>query len=449
MLNTGGRSRWPRVIQRLPRPYPTTGASREQRRGMHLIWWDGILASAAGAFINEFVSLYMLALGASSTTVGLRATVNSAASLAAPLLGAWLVARFQRRKVWVLLGPGGLARLTVLLMAGIPLVAQGQTAVILFMALFAIQAFAGAVGQPAWNSILGDIVPLPVRGRYMGSKMMFNNIAVTVMLPIAGWLIARIGGVSGYQVSWLIAALIGFVATSTYWRVPEVVATGGVRTDSGGGLRAGWGAVLRDRRFLLFCVINFVWTFGIQLSAPYFTVHMSEDLGFSADTIAYIATVTTIFNVLALRFAGELVDRFGAPRMTAVSMLLVPLMPMLWIIARTPLHVGLVKIYGFLAWAGFRVATTPLILMLARDEHRSHYVAVFNTVNGVANMLGALPAAWLYANLGFSANLLASAGGRLLGGLLFVCQLRSGAFASRRAEREKVRSDAAAPAAGG
>ncbi|NLD71100.1 MAG: MFS transporter, partial [Chloroflexi bacterium] len=331
-----------RLVRRLTNVDATDHATPEQQQGMRMLWLDGILASASTAFYAEFVVLYMLALGASATVIGLRASINGAAALAAPMIGAYLVARSGARKRWVLWGPGGVSRLALLAMAAVPLVFRGPAAVWGFVALLSLQAFASAVGMPAHHSLLGDVVPLPIRGRFMGAGMMFNSIAAVLVLPVAGFLVARIGGLSGYQVLWLLAALAGLGATAMYWRIPEPPSEEGAATQGGplGGLREAWGSLRGNRPFLLFCGINFLWTVGINISGPFFTVHMVEGLGFSADTIAYLATFTTLFNVVALRLAGGLVDRHGAPKMTAIAMLLVPLMPLLWVFASTPVHIG-------------------------------------------------------------------------------------------------------------
>lgn len=436
-MSIGLRQLWRRGRQ-AANFYPTNGTTDGQRRGMLMMWWDGIVSAISGSFNADFVVIYMLALGASSASIGMRMSINSAASLAAPLLGAWLVERTGRRKRWVLLGGGGIGRVVLLLTAAIPFLLEGNAAVNAFVALAAIQAFAGTVSVPAANSLLGDVVPVPIRGRYLGAQMMATNLARMACVPLAGWLIKQVGGVSGYQVAWFMAALIGFVATSFYARIPEpesVEGRHGVgRTPS--GLATGWRVFVADRRFVLFCVINFVWTFGIHISAPFFTVHMVENLGFEVDTIALLATVSTVVNIVAYRIMGNLVDRKGPALMTALSMLLVPLMPLLWILARTPLHVAMVQSYGNLAWSGFRVAATPLILLLTPPEQRSRYVAIFNTINGLATVLGPLPASWIYANWGFTANLIISAVGRGLGGLLFLWLLtRVGLEGSAQAGR--------------
>lgn len=426
-MRKGVRQLWRRGKQAVT-SYPTEGTTGEQRRGMLMLWWDSIVSSVSGSFYTDFIVIYMLALGASSASIGVRTSINSAASLAAPLLGAWLVERTGLRKRWVLLGGGGLGRVALLGMAAIPFFLDGNAAISAFVALAAIQAFAGTVSIPAANSLLGDVVPVPIRGRYLGAQMMATHLARLACVPLAGWLIKQVGGVTGYQVAWFVAALTGFVATGFYARIPEPESSEGRRVSgtTPAGFARGWRVFVADRRFVLFCAINFVWTFGIQVSGPFFTVHMVEGLGFEVDTIALLATVTTVVSVVAYRVMGNMVDRRGPALMTAISMLLVPLMPLLWILARTPLHVVLVQSYGNLAWAGFRVAATPLILLLTPPEQRSRYVAIFNTINGLGMVLGPLPASWIYAHWGFTANLVISAAVRALGGVMFFWLLKRG-----------------------
>ncbi len=412
----------PKMLRRIPAFYPTTDTTAAQRRGMKMLWWNNIIASLSGSLYGDFVVLYMLALGASASSVGLRSSINSAAALAAPLLGAWLVERTHKRKFWVVLWPGGVSRSILLLLACLPFVFQGQIAVNVFVLLIAIQAFSDTLSGPAANSLFGDILPRPLRGRFIGAQMIASNIVRMATVPLAGWLIKSVGGISGYQLAWLLAALVGFCATSFYARIPEPATIEG-QDQQGGALQGfieGWRVFARDRRFVLFCAMEFIWNFGISLAGPFFQVHMVKDLGFGVDTIANLVMVTTPVNIIALRLAGELVDRKGALPVMRVSMLIVPFLPIVWIFARVPWHVALVQCYGFISWAGYHVAVTPLILTITPPAYRSRYIAILNTINSVAAILAPLIAGWVYTNWGFTANGILSGVGRGLGGLLFL-----------------------------
>ncbi len=419
---------WRLVLQAVTTPYPTTGTTDEQRRGMQMLWWDTLFSAMSIAFVTDFETLYLLALGADSGTIGARASIVAGAALLAPLVGAWLVSRSGRRKIWVLLNGGGINRIALLASALAPfLFVRPEAAVTYVLVLTAMRSFANSVTIPPFNSLFGDLVPPPIRGRMMGIRMMASGAVTVLMLPIAGWLIESIGGTRGYQTTLVIASVLGLTATAFYARIPEIRGEESAR-QAEGGFAQGLKVFARDRGFILFCVINFIWTLGIQVSGPFFSVYMVEDLGFGVDTVALLATVSTIFSALAVRVAGTLIDRHGAQRVTMIGMLLVPLMPVAWIFAQTPLEVGLAKVYGVLAWAGVNVAAMPLILQISPARYRSQYIAIFNTINGIAAVLGPMPAAWLYANYGFRTNLALSAAGRGLGALLFLVASLRGLF---------------------
>ena len=49
-------------------------------------------------------------------------------------------------------------------------------------------------------------------------------------------------------------------------------------------------------------------------------------------------------------------------------------------------------------------------------------------INSIANALGPIPASWVYSHYGFTTNLILSAVGRGLGGVLFLILLLRGGF---------------------
>jgi MFS family permease len=298
----------------------------------------------------------------------------------------------------------------------------GKGASLALVILFALQGFGANISMPAWSSLFANIVPLSIRGRYMGLRMMATNVLAVGIVPLAGWMIRRIGGIVGYQTSFILAAMAGLIATLCYARIPEKVATldAGEGDVDGASFFEGLRFFAQSKPFIWFCLINWIWNLGIQISGPFFSVHMVETLGFKVDTISLIATVSTVFNIIAVRIAGPLVDRKGAAKVTVVSMLLVPLMPVGWIFATTPLQVIAVRAYGFIAWAGFHVAATPLILHITPPRYRSQFIAYFGTINSIAAIVGPLIASWIYTNYGFTTNLTLSAAGRGLGALLFL-----------------------------
>ncbi len=409
-------------------PYPIAGTTAQQREGIKFLWWDLLFANISVAFYAEFVTLFILELGGTSGMIGTMSSFNSAMTLLGPLIGAMLVARSGKRKVWVVLGSGGLGRLTLLLSAVVPLLFDGLTAVIVVIVLMCIRSLAGSISGPPAQSLQGDIFPPGIRSRWNSLAMVTGSVITVGVVPLAGFIIRFISGAAGYQTTMLLAAVLGFVATWFYSQIPEPESAerqSNSRTKAKGG---GWAAFLSDRRFLLYCGVQFVWQFGIQISGPFFTVYMREGLGFSVDTIALLATATAVVNIFALAMAGKLVSDKNYAKMTAIGMLLVPFMPLSWYFAHSAWGVLGAKAYGVIAWACVHVAGLPLILSITPREHRAQFIALANAVSAIAAIIVPIPAGWIYAAYGFRVNLLLSAAGRGVAALMFLAMYLRGAF---------------------
>ncbi|MCE5258512.1 MAG: MFS transporter [Chloroflexi bacterium] len=419
---------WVYLKTELVQPYPVSGCTSSQRAGMKWMWWDAIFATISASFYGDFVNLFLLELGARDFQIGLLSSIASAAAILGPLLGAWLVERSHKRKLWVLVGPGGGFRIAFFFIAALPFVMHGASAVTAFIVLYTLQSFASSLGMPAWNSLFADVVPIHVRGRYLGSSLTMSFVARLAIVPIAGVLVQSVGGLRGYQLVWLLAGLTGFIATTFYARIPEPPSQEVASEGAFGSLLGSLRVFAHDSRFLQYCVVTFVWNFGIQLAGPYFSVYQVQILGFSVDTIAFILTIASIVAAIVVRIAGELVDRFGAVKLMGVSMVLVPIIPVLWLLGRTPLQITVIQCIAEVAWAGFRVASTPLLLLLAPTEQRSRYIAANNIIASLALVLGPLPAGWLYSRYGFHTNLVVSAGGRALAAVLFILLVTLGSM---------------------
>jgi MFS family permease len=408
-------------------PYPIAGTTAQQREGIKYLWWDLLFANMSVAFYAEFVTLFILELGGTSGMIGTMSSFNNAMTLLGPLIGAMLVARTGKRKIWVVLSSGGLGRLTLALSAVVPLLFNGLTAVIIVIVLMCIRSLAGSISGPPAQSLQGDVFPPGIRSRWNSLAMVAGNVIVVGVVPLAGYIIRLISGAAGYQVTMLIAAVLGFVATWFYAQIPEPESaerSSKAQAKSRGGLAL----FLGDRRFLLYCGVQFVWQFGIQISGPFFTVHMRENLGLSVDTIALLATATAVVNVFALTAAGRLVNDRNYAKMTALGMLLVPFMPLAWYLAQSAWGVLAAKAYGVVAWACVHVAGLPLILSITPREHRAQFIALANAVSAIAAIIVPIPAGWIYEAYGFRANLLLSAAGRGVAALMFLAMYLRGAF---------------------
>jgi hypothetical protein len=219
----GGRlaARWRRLAQELVIGGWADHISLSIARNLRWFWFDGVFARSSEVIVTTFFPLFLLALGASRAQIGL---VSSLSSLSAALLllpGATLVERWGHRKQAVVCSGGGVSRITLLLLALLPLVLSGPAAITLVIALAVIRIAFNYLSLPAWVSLTADMVPLQWRGRYLAFRNLSMEVSGMVTIFLMGYLIARWGGVGGYQLAIGIAFVIGTAATYCFARLDE------------------------------------------------------------------------------------------------------------------------------------------------------------------------------------------------------------------------------------
>ncbi|MBN1875469.1 MAG: MFS transporter [Anaerolineae bacterium] len=399
--------------------FATRGVHPQYHRGMKMFWWDSLLATMSGAFVDTYTSLYALALGATNTQIGALASASSFLSALSPLPGAALVRKLGRRKP-LIVGVSIFFRTLILLAALTPLFFSGQTAVYIVIALFALRAGLGNLIHPAWVSMTGDVVPIQHRGTYFSARNTVMALASMVLVPLAGLLIDRIGPPRGYQWSLSLAFAVGLCSSYAYSRIPEGAPVAGNEEK-----RVSFWHVLRsNREFLNFTLIMLLWTFAVQVAGSYFSVYQIQGLGSTPRLVGTLTTVSSLSGLVGQRFWGRIVDRRGSRWVMTLCALLIPVVPWIWVLLTRPWHVIFVSLPGGFLWAGFNIASFNLLLELPdqklRTQASASYATVVNTASIVAPLLGGI----VIDHWGYRWDFALSGVLRFTAGVLFMLLLR-------------------------
>jgi MFS family permease len=404
-------------------PYDGDGKPLDGRERRRLSWVEGAVSSISESFVTSFANPYALSLGATNSQIGLLSSLSSLCAAIGLLPGARLGEQVRSRKRLLILANGGAARLVLFLMALAPLVLPANQAVLIFIVLFAARSFISMLGFPAWSSMLADMVPLPIRGRYLSARNMGIAAAALVVTPLAGAMIQRIGQPTGYQVSFLIAGVIGLLATALFARIHEPLRAVAHKDEleiDGSVIRQ-----LRARpRFMAFAVVSCLLNFAVTIAGPYFTVYMVRDLGATPFQIGVFATVEAATSIIGLRMWGRLNDRHGPAWVIRITGFLLPLMPLVWLVIPGPWFVIIINVMSGLIWSGNGLAGFNLLLNLAPTHHRERYLA-FNQLGVYAGAAaGPLLGSLLVGVVAIKGLFVISTVGRLLVALLFLLTVR-------------------------
>ena len=392
------------------------------QKSLRWYYFDGVLAASQEAINATYLTLYVLALGATKAEIGL---MTSLASLGAMLLlmpGAMLAERAPSRKWVVVLSGGGVTRLAILGLALLPFFAGGPTAVALAIVFKIFMDGFANLANPAWTTLTADLVPIAMRGRFFGNRNMVMSGAGMLVTLLAGQIItAAVSPLAGYQTVYGLAFLFGAGATFCFSHINETSLARAVAADQprdSFNLATVFQTLRADRTFMAYCLSQMVWNFSLAVSAPFFSVFQADVLKSTPFIIGFQAIASSLSGLPAMPLFGRLNDRWGARKLAIVTGFVIPFLPMFWLLVQSPWQPTPINMIGGVMWAGYGLANFNLLLSISDPQKRARYTAIFQISVMLSAALGSAAGGFIIQHIGYSAMFLTSGIGRLLGNLL-------------------------------
>lgn len=395
---------------------PTDSLESKTRQNLYWFWFDGFFASAGDSIPGNYMTLYVLALGASRGQIGLMSSLSSMTAALLLLPGAMLVERVGHRKIITLLTGGG-ARLVVVLLALLPFVFSGPALIPLAIALSVLRDGFNNLSYPAWLALTADMVPLNIRGRYFASRNFAMGISSTSITLLAGELITRLQ-FFGYQLAFLAAGSLGFASTYSFAHLndPDPEPAGETARLS---LRALIGEMRGLPAFMALASAAALWNFSLNISGPFFNVYLVENLQATATQVGFLSIVSNFANLLAQPRIGVLADRWGSWRLQLAAGLFIPLLPLFWLFTTSPWHVIPINLISGVLWGAYNMASFNLLLIITPAKQRARYSALYQIIVFLSLSIGAAAGGVIIEIWGYEAGFIISAAGRLLGAICF------------------------------
>ncbi|MFN8476109.1 MAG: MFS transporter [Anaerolineae bacterium] len=412
--------------------------SSEKHRGLRLFLLDGVLWNISDSFVLAYQTLYVLALGGSTAQVGQMTAITNLAGAAALMPGAWVSEMFGRRKTLIIAFGGIVSRLPLLLLAMLPLAFTGQAAIYAAMVLLAIRLFGDNFAKPAWTSFTADLIPLRLRGSYFSTRNFAMAGAAFVTVPLFGILIRNLGGLTGYQVSWLLVFIAAAASTVAFAFIKDTPSTAPRASTS---LKEIAGEMLAERPFVAFTAVTLIWNLALQLAGPFFNVYLVQDMGASAALVGIVTAVNSVSGLVGQRWFGRYYSRLGDMGIFRITGLVIPALPVMWAVISAPWQVGIINGIGGFMWAGYNLAQFNLLLALTPAKGRERFTAVYQTAVFLPAFFAPLIGAWLADMLGFRLVFIMSGAGRLLATLLFIYLISARSRAKKETQNAADSSD--------
>ena len=388
-------------------------------RNLRWYWFDGLFSAANDNIYLIYLSVYILALGATRTQIGLLSSLSSLSAALMLLPGAFLVERFGHRKQFTIIFGGGIARLMIFLISIAPLLVDAPGIVWFAIAIAVTRDAFAYLAFPGWMSITGDIVPLEGRGRYFGSRNFIMAIAGMLTTVLIGELITRTGSPLGYQIAMGIAFLFGMVGTYSFGQIVDPQGNRPHPSGTSMSFSAIWSDLRAKRIILALFATTALWNFSLNVAGPFFTVYLVQNLKATATMVGVTSVASSITSMLVQRRVGALSDRWGPRRIQLISMLSIPILPIGWIFATAAWHVILINLLSGVLWGAFSLSSFNFLLDLFPDTLRARYSALYQIVVTLALAVGAAIGSLVIGTISYKGVFLLSSVGRIIAGLLF------------------------------
>jgi predicted MFS family arabinose efflux permease len=130
--------------------------------------------------------------------------------------------------------------------------------------------------------------------------------------------------------------------------------------------------------------------FGAYVAVPFFTPYMLEELALGYGAYAALTASSILTKALAFALCHALAVRFGQRALMVGSGILVALVPLAWVVARSHLALGAAEMLSGVAWAGLEYASFQVLLASAPDRARTEFLALAGAASGLAQLAGGM-----------------------------------------------------------
>jgi MFS family permease len=204
------------------------------------------------------------------------------------------------------------------------------------------------------------------------------------------------GTLSGFGTVLVLGIVLGIISLGFHFLMrdvnPKLVHAAGEDTDQGASEETVF-SFLKDANFLRFLLYSALWSFAVNLSAPFFNLYLLGDLNLDVSVVTLYGSLGAGANLLMLMFWGRLADRIGNRPLMIFVGILVALTPLLWLEAGTaPIFLWawfpLLHILGGATWAAIDLCSGNLMMAVTPLRNQSIYFAIAAAVPGIAGAMG-------------------------------------------------------------
>ena len=259
----------------------------------------------------------------------------------------------------------------------------------------------GNVVQPHWRALMGCLVPERWRGRFFAARTR-NSMITAFLVFIAGGLFlnsvnAEESARIGFTALFLIAAGGRLVSVFLLHRMHDPAPR--IAASEERAYRRTFSAIghaFLDPTFRNFTLFMAGLQGTVAIAAPFFSVYMLRDLQYNYIEFTANLAASILAQFLTLSAWGRISDQFGNRIIMVVTSLMIPTLPLFWLLSDNFWYLLAVQAFSGVAWGGFSLSSGNYLYDLRpHHSHLATYSALQSTLIAAAVFGGALSGGYL------------------------------------------------------
>jgi len=344
---------------------------------------------AAFGLTANYVTPYALTMQATTQQIGYLSSFPNFANMLIQLFAPMLSERIGSRKS-LLISSVFVQALLWFPVALVPFIFHTNNQVWWLIALITLSTATGGLIGPPWSSMIADLTPMELRGRYFGARGRITNfIALVASFVAAGLLQILTGNTSlAFAIIFAGAGISRMVSCYYVTQVAEphpVLPLNPKRESIPQIARGLWSTNIG--RFIIF---TFFLTLAQNIDAPFFSVYLLRVLKVSYINYQIINAAVAVATISVVAWWGKRADKAGNLKILHVTALMIPFVSFLWLVSPNVVWLCSVQLFSGFAWAGFNLCIGMFIWDAAPQDNRTRFIALFGALNAFGITLGSL-----------------------------------------------------------
>lgn len=368
-----------------------TGSKYKEDKSLNSAIKDAMSWSVMIGYGETYLSAFAVFLLGTPFQISMVSTLPPLFGALAQWVGVQVMDRLQGRRTFIVIS-AVLQALIWFPIAAIPfLCLPGAESITALLVLVTLYHVFGNSGNPAWNSLIGDIVPVEGRGEYFGYRNKQAGWVTFASLFTAGAILRAFqvieADIWGFFTLFVIA---GAARVLSAWYLTQYSNPPFKITHSDKFTFLQFIRAAPRSNFGTFVLFFASMNFSASLVGPLVSVYLLRDVQFHYLEYTAVVSAQLLTQFMTMHYWGSLSDRFGNKKVLNVCSVGLAIIPFCYLISSNFFYMIAFHMYAGCVWAGFLLGASNFLFDAVSPPKRARCVAYQQIVSAFFVLCGGL-----------------------------------------------------------